>query len=78
MTAGTEANPEVRDRLAIPLDRPDLDDALRLARDVSPWFGVAKIGLELYSAAGPEASRRRSSHSRASRLLLTIPSSWAS
>ena len=62
MTAGTEANPganpEVRDRLAIALDRPDLDGALQLAREVSPWFGVAKIGLELYSAAGPDAIRQ--------------------
>jgi len=49
---------EVRDRLAIALDRPDLDDAVGLARDLTPWFGVAKIGLELYSAAGPEAIRR--------------------
>ena len=52
------ANPDARDRLAIALDRPDLDDALRLARDVAPWFGVAKVGLELYSAAGPEAIRQ--------------------
>jgi len=51
-------NPSVRNRLAIALDRPDLDDALRLARDVAPWFGVAKVGLELYSAAGPEAIRQ--------------------
>ncbi|MDQ1511614.1 MAG: orotidine-5-phosphate decarboxylase, partial [Actinomycetota bacterium] len=57
-TAGSVANPAVRERLAIALDLPDLDDALRLARDISPWFGVAKIGLELYSAAGPEAIRR--------------------
>ena len=62
MTVGSEANPAsnplVRDRLAIALDRPDLDDAVRLARDISPWFGVAKVGLELYSAAGPEAIRQ--------------------
>jgi orotidine-5'-phosphate decarboxylase len=51
-------HPEVRERLAIALDLPDLDDAVRLARDVSPWFGVAKVGLELYSAAGPEAIRQ--------------------
>jgi orotidine-5'-phosphate decarboxylase len=25
---------------------------------VQPWFGVAKVGLELYSAAGPEAISR--------------------
>jgi orotidine-5'-phosphate decarboxylase len=48
---------EVRDRLAIALDKPDLAAAVRLASEVSPWFGVAKIGLELYSAAGPEAIR---------------------
>src|SRR6476620_5916203 len=52
------SNPSARDCLAIALDRPDLDDALRLARDISPWFGVAKVGLELYSAAGPEAIRQ--------------------
>ena len=28
---------------------------LRLARELQPWFGVAKVGLELYSAAGPDA-----------------------
>lgn len=57
-TATGHATTDTRDRLAIALDRPDLDDALRLARDVSPWFGVAKIGLELYSAAGPDAIRQ--------------------
>jgi orotidine-5'-phosphate decarboxylase len=57
-TATGEATTEVRDRLAIALDLPDLDDALRLARDIAPWFGVAKVGLELYSAAGPEAIRQ--------------------
>ena len=29
--------------------------ALRLSRELRPWFGVAKVGLELYSAAGPDA-----------------------
>ena len=28
--------------------------AQRLAGELRPWFGVAKVGLELYSAAGPE------------------------
>lgn len=46
---------EVRSKLAIALDMDDLVDALRLARAVGPWFGVAKVGLELYSAAGPDA-----------------------
>ena len=27
--------------------------AARLARQLRPWFGVAKVGLELFSAAGP-------------------------
>ena len=37
------------------LDVPSLDEALELAGEVAPWFGVAKVGLELYSAAGPGA-----------------------
>lgn len=49
---------DVRDRLALALDVPDLDRAEQLAKEVAPWFGVAKIGLELYSAAGPEAIAR--------------------
>ena len=53
------ANPTVdndlRDRLAIALDVDDLVAALRIARDVRPWFGVAKVGLELFIASGPEA-----------------------
>lgn len=46
---------EVRRRLALALDVDDLVPALRLARELSPWFGTMKVGLELYSAAGPEA-----------------------
>lgn len=45
----------VRPKLAIALDVDDLIAATRLARAVSPYFGVAKVGLELFSAAGPEA-----------------------
>jgi orotidine-5'-phosphate decarboxylase len=48
------ATPAIRDRLALALDTDDLVDALRLARDLEPWFGVAKVGLELFSATGPE------------------------
>jgi orotidine-5'-phosphate decarboxylase len=47
--------PEVRSRLALALDFDDLIPALRLARQLSPWFGTMKVGLELYSATGPEA-----------------------
>ncbi len=46
---------ELRDQLAIVLDVDDLVLAQRLARQLKPWFGVAKVGLELYSAAGPES-----------------------
>jgi orotidine-5'-phosphate decarboxylase len=49
------ADTAVRDRLALALDTDDLVDALRLARELEPWFGVAKVGLELFSATGPEA-----------------------
>lgn len=44
-----------RSRLAIALDVDDLVEATRIAREVQPWFGVAKVGLELYSAVGPDA-----------------------
>lgn len=44
----------VRSRLAVALDVDDSVAALRLARELQPWFGVAKVGLELYSAAGPD------------------------
>ncbi|HVM07085.1 MAG TPA: orotidine-5'-phosphate decarboxylase [Acidimicrobiales bacterium] len=55
-STSTAAVPEsVRSRLAIALDVDDLVEARRIARDVSPWFGVAKVGLELYSATGPDA-----------------------
>ena len=47
--------PETRTRLAIALDTDDLVEARRIARDVAPWFGVAKVGLELFSAVGPDA-----------------------
>jgi orotidine-5'-phosphate decarboxylase len=45
---------DVRSKLAVALDVDDSVAALRLARELSPWFGVAKVGLELYSAAGPD------------------------
>jgi orotidine-5'-phosphate decarboxylase len=51
----TGAPDELRARLALALDLDDLVDALRLARTLRPWFGVAKVGLELYCAAGPDA-----------------------
>ena len=47
------ADPTVRDRLALALDVDDVVAAQRLALELRPWFGVVKIGLELFSAAGP-------------------------
>ena len=46
---------EIRSRLALVLDLDDLVPAMRLARELRPYFGVAKVGLELYAAAGPDA-----------------------
>ena len=52
--AGALLNPG---RCAVALDTDDLDRALGLARVLRPWFGVAKVGLELYGAVGPLAVR---------------------
>src|SRR5207302_1987989 len=49
------ATPDARNRLAVALDMDDLVEAARMARELRPWFGVAKVGLELFSAAGPDA-----------------------
>jgi len=49
---------DTRDKLALALDVPDLEYAEQLAKEVGQWFGVAKVGLELFSAAGPEAISR--------------------
>jgi orotidine-5'-phosphate decarboxylase len=53
-TATTGVPTEVRQRLALALDVDDLVLAVRIGRQLRPYFGVAKVGLELYSAAGPE------------------------
>jgi orotidine-5'-phosphate decarboxylase len=53
-TIATAAPDEVRASLAVALDVDDSVAALWLARELRPWFGVAKVGLELYSAAGPD------------------------
>jgi orotidine-5'-phosphate decarboxylase len=53
MTAVEPVPQLVRNRLALALDVDDAVAAARLAKELQPWFGVAKVGLELYSAAGP-------------------------
>lgn len=49
----TDTDPALRSRLALALDVDDAVEAQRVARDLRAWFGVAKVGLELFSAAGP-------------------------
>jgi len=46
---------DVTRHLALALDLDDLEAARRLARDLRPHFAVAKVGLELFSSAGPDA-----------------------
>lgn len=54
--SGPGVTPEaVRERLVLPLDVDDMVSATRLVRQVGDHFGVVKVGLELYSAAGPDA-----------------------
>ncbi|MDW3218831.1 MAG: orotidine-5'-phosphate decarboxylase [Acidimicrobiales bacterium] len=50
-----EIDADIRSKLALVMDVDDLVAAIRLGRELNDYFGVAKIGLELYSAAGPEA-----------------------
>lgn len=45
----------VRDRLALVLDTDDLVEAKRWAVQLREHFGIVKIGLELFTAAGPDA-----------------------
>ena len=47
-------------RLAIVLDVDDLNFACLMADAVHPWMGVAKVGLELFATAGPDAVRAMS------------------
>lgn len=46
---------DVRSHLALALDVPNLDDAKRLIAQTHGSFGVYKVGLELFTAVGPEA-----------------------
>ncbi|MCL4423798.1 MAG: orotidine-5'-phosphate decarboxylase [Actinobacteria bacterium] len=45
----------LRDRLALALDVDDLDRALQMLRRLKPYFGVAKVGLELFCSVGPKS-----------------------
>lgn len=46
---------DARERLALALDVPDLDEARMLAERLSPCFATVKVGLELYTGVGPAA-----------------------
>jgi orotidine-5'-phosphate decarboxylase len=39
----------------VALDVSDLTEAVRIAKAVTPYVGVAKVGLQLFSSAGPRA-----------------------
>jgi len=52
MIAGAAPN-DLRRRLALALDFDDSVEALRWAGRLKDVFGVVKVGLELFSAAGP-------------------------
>lgn len=43
----------IEDHLAIALDTSDIEQALDWANSVKGVFGIAKVGLELYSSSGP-------------------------
>lgn len=55
MVTAKPAPDAVRQRLALALDVDDLAAAVKLADRLHPWFGVVKIGLELFAGAGPAA-----------------------
>lgn len=47
-----------RDRLVLGLDVPSWEEADALLRTLHPWFATAKVGWELYAAAGAAAFDR--------------------
>ena len=54
LTAGSPEAEAIKGRLALALDVDDAVAAMQLARELKPWFGVAQVGLELFTAAGPD------------------------
>lgn len=51
----TDRGESANDYLALALDTDDLQTALEWARAVKGVFGVVKVGLELFSAVGPNS-----------------------
>ena len=62
MSAATRADdaPDhpARDRLALALDVGAWEVAEPLVAGLRPWFGIAKVGLELYAEVGPDVVAR--------------------
>ncbi len=50
---GEAMHAPTRERFALALDRDDAVAALRLASGLREYFAIAKVGLELFTAAGP-------------------------
>ena len=54
LEAGSPEADAIRPSLALALDVDDDVAALQLAKELRPWFGVVKVGQELFIAAGPD------------------------
>jgi orotidine-5'-phosphate decarboxylase len=54
-----------RERLIVALDLPSADEALRFVEKMGDTIAFYKVGLELFSAAGPEVVRRLKSIGKA-------------
>ncbi len=48
----------MRNPIIVALDVPNAVDALRLARELTPYAGAFKIGSELFTSAGPDIVRQ--------------------
>src|SRR5438874_4852408 len=48
---------KLRERIIVALDLPTREEALALVRQLSPHPGLFKVGLQLYTAIGPEIVR---------------------
>lgn len=48
---------KTRERIIVALDVPTREEALALVRQLSPHPGLFKVGLQLYTATGPEIVR---------------------
>jgi len=43
-----------RDRIILALDVGDREEAVRLAKTAAPFVATVKVGLQLFTAEGPE------------------------